>query len=244
MSLKEKVIVITGASSGIGEATAKLLLKKGANVVIGARRKERLRQIADLSKDHVAYQVTDVTNLNSVNSLVKMAVDRFGKVDAIYNNAGIMPLSLLSENHHEEWQEMLNVNIMGVLNGISAVLPIMHKQGFGHILATDSVAGHQTISTAAVYSGTKYAVRAIMNGLRIEENKNCIKTSIISPGAVLTELYRSQSDEVSARRLQNMWKGENKTLSADDVAQAVIYALDAPERVNINEIVVRPLAES
>lgn len=244
MSLDKKVIIITGASSGIGAATAKLLIKQGANVVIGARREDRLSEIKALAPDQVEYQVTDVSKLDDVKGLVKLAMSKFGKINAIYNNAGIMPLAKLSEDHHDEWQQMLNINIMGVLNVISAVLPIMHDQGYGHILATDSVAGHKTDATTAVYSGTKYAVRAIMNGLRVEENQNHIRSTIISPGAVSTELYRSESDQASAEALQQMWQGENKALTSEDVASAVVYALDAPERVNINEILVRPLAES
>lgn len=162
MSIKGKVVVITGASSGIGAATAKLLAAKGAKVVLGARREERLQALSQAIGDNAVYQVTDVTDRQQVRALIDLAVSKFGRVDVLYNNAGTMPQGNLSDREYDKWQMMLNVNIMGVLNGIGEVLPIMQKQHDGLIIATDSVAGHVVYPASAVYNGTKYAVRAIM----------------------------------------------------------------------------------
>ena len=246
MSLTNKVIVITGASSGIGEATAKVLADKGAKVVLGARREENLRRIAGEIASNggtAVFQKTDVKDLKSVKALVQLAMERFGQVDALYNNAGIMPTALLNEAHHDEWQNMLEINIMGVLNGIEAVLPIMEKQGFGHILATDSVAGHQVYPGSAVYCGTKFAVRAIMDGLRQEEAKKGIKSTIVSPGAVNTELFKSINDQQAQADLLASWKQPNNSLAAEDLANAVAYAVDTPARASVSEIIIRPTAQ-
>lgn len=183
MSIKGKVVVITGASSGIGAATAKLLAAKGAKVVLGARREERLQALSQAIGDNAVYQVTDVTDRQQVRALIDLAVSKFGRVDVLYNNAGTMPQGNLSDREYDKWQMMLNVNIMGVLNGIGEVLPIMQKQHDGLIIATDSVAGHVVYPASAVYNGTKYAVRAIMEGLRQEEKEHGIRSTIVSPGA-------------------------------------------------------------
>lgn len=245
MEIKNKVIVITGASSGMGAATAKLLAENGAKVVLGARREERLRILAEqLPEGSGVYRKTDVADLNEVNELVQLAVDHFGKLDAIYNNAGIMPVAKLSELHVEEWRNMLNINIMGVLNGIAAALPIMKKQGFGHILATDSIAGHLVMPEYAVYAGTKHAVRVIMEGLRLEEHSNHIRTTIISPGGVSSELYLSISDEKKAQEMKKHWQEPGYALSSNDIAQAVLYAIGVPENVNVNEILIRPTSQT
>ena len=175
MSIKGKVVVITGASSGIGAATAKLLAAKGAKVVLGARREERLQALSQAIGDNAVYQVTDVTDRQQVRALIDLAVSKFGRVDVLYNNAGTMPQGNLSDREYDKWQMMLNVNIMGVLNGIGEVLPIMQKQHDGLIIATDSVAGHVVYPASAVYNGTKYAVRAIMEGLRQEEKEHGIR---------------------------------------------------------------------
>lgn len=242
MSLKDKVFIITGASSGIGAATAKLLAEKDAKVVIGARRQEPLEKIAAGAKaGNVLYKKTDVTDFQQVKDLADLAIEKFGKVDAIFNNAGIMPQSNLANGDRDVWKQTFDINVFGVLNGISAVLPIFHKQGHGHILVTDSMAGHQVYPGLSVYSGTKYALQAIVQGLRIEEARNNIRTSIISPGAVRTELFRSVGDEDSAEKLKKSWEGENSALRSEDVAEAVVYALDNPQRVNVSEIIVQPL---
>ena len=158
MSIKGKVVVITGASSGIGAATAKLLAAKGAKVVLGARREERLQALSQAIGDNAVYQVTDVTDRQQVRALIDLAVSKFGRVDVLYNNAGTMPQGNLSDREYDKWQMMLNVNIMGVLNGIGEVLPIMQKQHDGLIIATDSVAGHVVYPASAVHNGTKLSL--------------------------------------------------------------------------------------
>jgi NADP-dependent 3-hydroxy acid dehydrogenase YdfG len=242
MSVENKVVIVTGASSGIGEATVKMLVNQGAKVVFGARRLEKLEAIANqLPTEQIAYQTVDVTDHQQVQDLVDLAVKKFGQVDAFFNNAGIMPIAPLADDHRDEWQQMLDINIMGVLNGISAVLPVMHKQGHGHILVTSSLAGYQAFPDFAVYSGTKFAVRAILDSLRQEENKNHIKTTVIAPGAVKTELYRSISDPKVAQGLIEDWnKSDDSALIPDDIASAVVYAIGTPQRVTVDEIRVRP----
>lgn len=191
MSIQNKVVIITGASSGIGAATAKLLASKGAKVVLAARREDRLQALASEIGANAIYQATDVTNRAQMASLVQLALDHFGCVDVLYNNAGVMPQGNLSERDYDQWQKMLDINIMGVLNGIGAVLPTMQAQQDGLIISTDSVAGHVVYPASAVYNGTKYAVRAIMEGLRQEEKDNGIRSTIVSPGAVKTELVNT-----------------------------------------------------
>ncbi|MHC9533519.1 SDR family oxidoreductase [Dellaglioa sp. L3N] len=239
MSVKDKVIVIMGASSGIGEATANLLAQKGAKLVLAARREDRLKAIQEANKaTEIVYQVADVTNFDDVQKVIDLAISTFGKIDVLYNNAGIMPTAPLSEGRRDEWKKMLDINVMGVLNGISAVLPIMIEQKSGHIIATDSVAGHVVYPDSAVYCGTKFAVRAIMEGLRQEQRVNNIKSTIVSPGAVQTELYNTISDKKVAKGLheaQLEWG-----LTADDIAQGVVYAIDTPDRVSVSELVICP----
>ena len=191
MSIQNKVVIITGASSGVGAATAKLLASKGAKVVLAARREDRLQALASEIGANAIYQATDVTNRDQMASLVQLALDHFGRVDVLYNNAGVMPQGNLSERDYDQWQKMLDINIMGVLNGIGAVLPTMQAQQDGLIISTDSVAGHVVYPASAVYNGTKYAVRAIMEGLRQEEKDNGIRSTIVSPGAVKTELVNT-----------------------------------------------------
>ena len=188
MTIKDKVVVITGASSGIGKATTEVLAKDGAHVVIGARREDRLAEIAnEFTSGQVIYQQTDVTDQQSVQQLVDLAESRYGRVDVLFNNAGLMPLSPLADLKVAEWERMIDVNIKGVLYGIAAALPIMIKQKHGHIITTDSDAGHVVHPGSAVYAGTKYAIQAIMDGLRQEQIDNHIKTTMVSPGAVETE---------------------------------------------------------
>jgi NADP-dependent 3-hydroxy acid dehydrogenase YdfG len=242
MAIKGKVVVITGASSGIGQATAEVLASAGANVVIGARRIDRLKQIAgEFSDGQVLYQQTDVTQRDQVKSLVDLAVSKFGKLDVLYNNAGLMPLSQLAELKVNEWDRMIDVNLKGVLYGIAAALPIMIKQKHGHVITTDSVAGHVVHPGTAVYAGTKYAIQAVMDGLRQEQVGNHIKTTMISPGAVETELYRTISDETV--REQTKKQEQENGLKPIDVAHAVAYAIDQPDDVAINEILLRPRSQ-
>lgn len=242
MAIKDKVVVITGASSGIGQATAEVSASAGANVVIGARRIDRLKQIAgEFSDGQVLYQQTDVTQRDQVKSLVDLAVSKFGKLDVLYNNAGLMPLSQLAELKVNEWDRMIDVNLKGVLYGIAAALPIMIKQKHGHVITTDSVAGHVVHPGTAVYAGTKYAIQAVMDGLRQEQVGNHIKTTMISPGAVETELYRTISDETV--REQTKKQEQENGLKPIDIAHAVAYAIDQPDDVAINEILLRPRSQ-
>lgn len=242
MTIKDKVVVITGASSGIGRATAEKLAQAGAKVVIGARRVERLKTIADeFPANTVLYQQTDVTDRESVASLVKVATDHFHRVDVLYNNAGLMPISKMAELKVDEWDRMIDVNIKGVLHGIAAVLPTMIRQQSGQIITTDSVAGHVVHPGTAVYAGTKYAIQAIMDGLRQEQIANHIKTTMISPGAVNTELFSTISDP--KQRAETEKQEKENGLSAADVANAVAYAIDQPADVAINEVLMRPSSQ-
>lgn len=243
MSLKDKVVIITGASSGIGKATTECLAKKGAKLVIAARRKERLDQIKDsLPETCISTIKADVTNFEDVQAIVDFAIDKFGHIDAMYNNAGIMPVNPLIKGQRQEWQQTLDINVMGVLNGIAAVLPVMVKQKHGHILATDSVAGHVVVPNLAVYNGSKFAVRAIMEGLRQEQRKNGIKTTIVSPGAVHTELYNSINDPQN--RQAEIETEKSIGLDPKQIAKAVAFAIDTPTDEDVNEIIIRPMGQA
>lgn len=243
MSLKDKVIIITGASSGIGKATTELLAKQGVKLVIAARRKERLDEIKDSMPDACISTIrADVTNFEDVQAIIDYTVDKFGRVDVMYNNAGVMPVNPLIKGQRQEWQQILDVNVMGVLNGIAAVLPVMVKQKHGHILATDSVAGHVVVPNLAVYNGSKFAVRAIMEGLRQEQRVNGIKTSIVSPGAVRTELFNSINDPQNKKA--EIETEESIGLDPKQIAKAVAYAIDTPDDTDVNEIVIRPMGQA
>lgn len=242
MAIEGKVIIIMGASSGIGEATARILAEKGAKLVLAARREERLKEIKEsLPEAHIVYRKADVSNHEEVQQVIDLAIAEYGQLDVLFNNAGIMPTAPLAETRRDEWKNMLDINVMGVLNGIAAALPKMVEQKSGHIISTDSVAGHVVYPHSAVYCGTKFAVRAIMEGLRQEQRENNIKSTIISPGAVLTELYTTINDkEVSAalHQAQSEWG-----LAAEDIAQAVAYVIDTPDRVSVSDMIIRPTAQ-
>jgi len=238
-SLKGKVIIVMGASSGIGEATVKKIAEKGGKLVIAARREDKLKAIADaLPKAEIKYQTADVSKFEDVQKVVDLAMKTYGRVDVMFNNAGIMPTGNLIEARRGEWREMLDINIMGVLNGISAVLPIMQKQKSGHIISTDSVAGHVVYPGSAVYCGTKFAVRAIMEGLRQEERVNNIKSTIVSPGSVNTDLYKTVNDKKASEALLKLQ--EEIGMSADDIAEAVVYVIETPANVAVSDIIIRP----
>ena len=242
-TIQNKVVIIMGASSGIGEATTKKLAQEGAKLVIAARREDRLKALVEsLPNTEITYAIGDVTNKEEIQAVVDLAVKKYGRVDVLYNNAGVMPTAALSEKRFDEWRQMLDINIMGVLNGIAAVLPIMKQQQSGHIIATDSVAGHVVYPGSAVYCGTKFAVRAIMEGLRQEERENNIRSTIISPGAVTTELYRTINTPEEREWVKElMSKGEEGfSLKASDIADAVAYAISTPETVAVSEILIRP----
>lgn len=243
-NIKNKVIVITGASSGMGEAAAKHLADLGATVILGARRAEKIEQLAKQinETDGKALAVkADVTDLEEVKNLVDTAVKRFGKVDVILNNAGIMPLSPMDRINVEEWNTMIDVNIKGVLNGIAAVLPYMKEQKFGQIINTASVAGHKVFNGSAVYSATKYAVRALTEGLRMEVKHYNIRTTIVCPGAVKTELLEHIS-EADIQQANKDYVGE-VGIGPDSFARVVAFAISQPEDVDINEVIFRPTAQ-
>lgn len=237
-----KVVVITGASSGIGEATAKLLASRGAHVVIGARRVERLKALASLIEAEggsVAYQQLDVTNIDQMQTIIHLAQSQFGRVDVVVNNAGVMPLSPLEALKVDEWNRMIDVNIRGVLHGIAAGLPVMKEQRSGHMINLASIGAYEVTPTAAVYCATKYAVRAITEGLRQEVGGN-IRVTLVSPGVTESELAESISDD-EARELMKSYRRD--ALPASAIARAIAYAIEQPEDVDVNELVIRPIAQ-
>jgi NADP-dependent 3-hydroxy acid dehydrogenase YdfG len=239
-NIADKVIVITGASSGMGEATARELAKQGATVVLGARRLERIQALAEELNGQggraLAVQ-TDVTNQAQVKALVDAAVQHYGRIDVLLNNAGLMQLALLDKLKVEGWDAMIDVNFKGVLYGIAAALPHMQQKG-GHIINVSSVAGHKVTPTAAVYAATKHAVRALTEGLRQEVKPYNLRTTIISPGAVDTELANHITDTEVAAGIQQY--NAEYSISPDTLARAVVYALSQPQDVDINEILFRP----
>ena len=247
MSLQDKVVVIMGASSGIGAATAKLLASKGAKVTIAARRMNRLEEIKQANPDSDILAVeADVTKAEEVQNVVNQTVAKFGRVDALYNNAGIMPVNNLDQLAQDEWQNMLDINVKGVLNGIAAALPVMKKQKGGHIITTSSVLGYEVLPGYAAYSGTKYAVRAIMEGLRQEEHQNNIKTTIIAPGSVKTELYKSINNSAAHDGLEKVMQASGTqmtSLDPEEIAQAVAFVIDTPKNMAVNEMVIRPTGQ-
>jgi NADP-dependent 3-hydroxy acid dehydrogenase YdfG len=245
--IKDKVVVITGASSGIGEATALLLAERGAKVVLGARGPNRLKALAARIADaggEVAYAPTDVKRREDVTNLVKLACERYRKVDVLVNNAGIMPVSPLDDLRVEDWEEMIDVNIKGLLYGIAAALPVFRKQGFGHFVNTASTAGHKTVPNQSVYSGTKFAVRAISEGLR-QEAGDKLRVTIISPGFVRTNFTDSVTNpEVRAKLAESR---DKFAMPPDAIARAIAFAIEQlSEKVRItievgrNECTRRP----
>ncbi len=242
-SLRDKVAIITGASSGIGEATARRLAESGARVVLAARRVERLEALAaDIERREGAALVapTDVTDERSVQRLARTALDAFGRIDILINNAGIMPLSPIAKLKVEEWDRMIDVNIKGVLYCVAATLPTMLEQGSGHIINVSSVAGRRPFPSGTVYSATKFAVRAISQGLRLELSPiEGIRVTDIEPGVVATELTHHITDKETANRFQEMW-AEQTPLESIDIAETILFVLSRPDHVNVNEILVRP----
>jgi len=239
-NIEGKVVVITGASSGLGEATARLLSAQGATVVLGARRVERIEALADELRRGggraLALQ-TDVTRSAEVQALADAALREFGRIDVMINNAGLMPSSPLERLKIADWDRMIDVNIKGVLYGIAAVLPHMKERKSGHIVNVSSVAGHRVRAGTAVYSATKHAVRVLTEGLRQEVKPYDIRTTIISPGAVATEL----PDSITESDVQAGVKAFYQiAIPADSFARAVVYALSQPDDVDINEILFRP----
>jgi NADP-dependent 3-hydroxy acid dehydrogenase YdfG len=240
--IKDKVVVITGASSGLGEATARRLAQEGAKLVLGARRLERLQTLAEeLSLGDDSVVQTDVTNYEQIRRLVDHAVQTHGRVDAIINNAGLMPLSPLEALKVEDWDRTIDVNLKGVLYGIAAALPHMKKQQRGHVINVSSVAGHKVSPGGAVYSATKYGVRVISEALRQEVKPYNIRTTVISPGAVATELPASVTEPDVAENVNALY--ESVAVPADSFANMVAFAMSQPEDVDVNEILYRPTAQ-
>jgi NADP-dependent 3-hydroxy acid dehydrogenase YdfG len=238
--IQNKVVLVTGASSGIGEATARHLSERGARVVMGARRTDRLEHIAAELRvaGHTAeYRALDVTKLNDMQQFVAFAQEKFGRVDVLVNNAGVMPLSPLESLKIDEWNQMIDVNVRGVLHGIAAALPIMKQQGRGMFVNLSSIGGHRVWPTCAVYSATKFAVIAISEGLR-QENPD-IRVTIISPGVTTSELADTITDPTAA---QAMVTYREIALPPDAIARAIAYAIEQPDNVDVNEIIIRPTA--
>jgi NADP-dependent 3-hydroxy acid dehydrogenase YdfG len=237
-AIKDKVVVVTGASSGLGEAAARQLTRHGAKLVLGARRIDRLQALAkELSLDNDAVVQTDVTHYPQVKRLVDHAVETYDHIDVMINNAGLMPQSLLEKGKIEEWDRMIDVNIKGVLYGIAAALPYMKVQKSGHFINVSSVAGHKVAPGGTVYSATKHAVRVISEGLRQEVKRYNIRTTVISPGAVATELPNTITDPDVAERIRKVY---DIALPADSFANMVVFAMTQPQELDINEILFRP----
>lgn len=239
-----KVIIITGASSGMGAAAARHLAGHGASIVLAARRTDRIEGIvADItgSGGQAIAVETDVTRLEDMQHLAKAAIDAFGRIDVLMNNAGLMPLSPLERLKVDEWNQMIDVNLRGVLHGIAAVLPHMQERKSGHIITTASVAAYKVFPASAVYSATKFALRGLTEGLRQEVKPHNIRTTLISPGAVTTELldHISESDVQSANQDYVGKVG----IPAESFARMVAFAVSQPDDVDVNEIVFRPTAQ-
>jgi NADP-dependent 3-hydroxy acid dehydrogenase YdfG len=239
--IRGRVVVITGASSGLGEAAARLLSAEGASVVLGARRADRLKSLADESNrigGKALVVTTDVTRREQVKKLVDAAVQKFGRVDVMINNAGIMPRAPLERLTIDDWDRMIDVNIKGVLYGIAAALPHMKQQKSGHMIFVSSVAGHKIGPDFAVYAATKHAVRALAEGFRQEVKPYNIRTTIISPGAVATELPNSVTEPDVAEKIRQYYS--EIAIPAESFAHAVMFAMSQPEEVDVNEILFRP----
>jgi NADP-dependent 3-hydroxy acid dehydrogenase YdfG len=240
-NIEGKVVVITGASSGLGEATARLLAAQGAIVVLGARRGKRIQALADeltANGGKARAIATDVTDYDQVKRLVDAAVQSYGRIDVLINNAGLMPHSPLERLKVADWDQMIDVNLKGVLYGIAAALPYMQQQKSGHIINVSSVAGHKVRAGGVVYAATKTAVRVLSEGLRMEVKPYNIRTTVISPGAVATELPNSVTEPDIATNMQQFYA--TFAIPADAFARTVAFAISQPEDVDINEILFRP----
>lgn len=239
--IQGKVIAITGASSGIGEAAARLLARRGAHVVLGARRTDRLEALTraiTAEGGSARYRALDVTRREDMQAFVEFALGEFGRVDVVINNAGVMPLSKLEALKVEEWDRMIDVNIRGVLHGIAAGLPLMKKQKRGQFINLSSIGGHAVSPTAAVYCATKFAVMAISEGLRQEVGGD-IRVTVISPGVTESELAESISDPLARGVMKDF---RSIAIPADAIARAIAFAVEQPDDVDVSEIIVRPTA--
>ena len=237
---QSKVVLITGASSGIGEATARLLAAQGHRVYVGARRTDRLETLVQEIRANggtAAFRALDVTSAEDMRDFVRGAEAAYGQVDVIVNNAGVMPLSPLNSLKVDEWDRMIDVNIRGVLHGIAAVLPGMERQGHGQVINVSSIGGLAVSPTAAVYCATKFAVRAISDGLRQETNR--IRVTVVCPGVVESELADTITDDTARVAMQSF---RRVALHPDAIARAIAYAIEQPDDVDVSEVVVRPTA--
>ncbi|MEV6171699.1 SDR family oxidoreductase [Streptomyces sp. NPDC051954] len=240
--IEGKVVAITGASSGIGEATALLLAERGAKVVLAARRPERLKALAgriEKAGGEAAWISTDVTKRDDVSALVKLACDRFGKLDTLVSNAGIGLISPFDELRVEDWEQMIDINVKGVLYGIAAALPVFRAQGFGHFVNTVSTASLRIVPTMGVYAGTKSAVSDISEALRQESNGS-VRVTTISPGFVATEFAEPMNETVRGD-IQTMM--DKIAIPPEAVAGGIAYAIEQPDSVDVGTIVIRPTAQ-
>jgi NADP-dependent 3-hydroxy acid dehydrogenase YdfG len=239
--IEGKVVVITGASSGIGEATARLLARRGARVVLGARRTDRLEALVKAIRDEggsAHSRKLDVTQREDMEAFIGYARSELGRVDVIINNAGVMPLSKLEALKVDEWNRMIDVNIRGVLHGIAAGLPVMKAQGRGQFINVSSIGGHAVSPTAAVYCATKFAVNAISEGLRQEVGGD-IRVTVISPGVTESELAESITDVHSQQVMKDF---RRIAIPAEAIARSILFAIEQPDDVDVSEIIVRPTA--
>ena len=240
--IENKVVIITGASSGLGEATARRLAKNGAKLMLAARREERLQElVAEITQagGTAKYKITDVTDRSQVEALAQATIQAYDRIDVLVNNAGLMPLSPLAANKVDEWEQMVDVNIKGVLYGVSAIMPVMLEQGTGHIINLSSVAGHKVFAGGTVYCATKFAVKAISEGIRIESDGK-IRSTNISPGAVATELTNTISHQETAEMAEQLY---DMAIDADAIARAITYAIEQPQEVDVNEMIIRPIKQ-
>ncbi len=238
-----KVVAITGASSGIGEATARLLAARGARVVLGARRTDRLERIAaELPPDQVRSVATDVTRAEDLLRLVAVAVDEFGRLDVLVSNAGVGSIGALADGDVAGWSAMIDVNLRGVLHGIAAAQPVFRRQGSGHFVTTVSTAGLKIVPQMGVYAGTKNAVRTVMEALRQESTDGVIRTTSISPGFVRTEFDGTIADPVLRDQIRTNMDAFG--LPPDAVARAVAFAIEQPDDVEIGDLTIRPTVQN
>ncbi len=239
MNTHSKVIIVTGASSGIGKATALLLAEKGAKLVLGARGEAKLVQLIEQIHDsggEAICAITDVSKREDVARLVQMAIEHYGRVDVLINNAGVMPISALDEFKVEDWEAMIDINIKGVLYGIAEALPVFRRQESGHFINIASTSAHRVVPNQSVYAGTKFAVRAISEGLRQEAGEN-LRVTVISPGMTRTEYVENATDPVVRANV-------DIAMPPKAVAEAIAFAIEQAEQVDVGEIVIRPTAQA
>lgn len=243
-NVKDKVVLITGASSGIGAQTAKTLAEHGAKVVLGARREERLRTLAQEIGPAAAWLSVDVRAYEDMEKLAQLAISRFGKIDALFANAGIMPGSSMSALKRRDWMDMVDINIKGVLNGMAATLPHFLEQKHGHIIVTSSVAGTRSVPGNAVYCGTKHFVRAMLDSFRSEavNEETNIRTTTIYPGAIQTELLNTVASSATKMMVEQFYAAVG--IQPQAIADGVLYALSQPDNIDVSDLVIRPAKES